>query len=152
MCDGPEDGAVAHAVGQALAECAIQESRCDAEKRWFCGQLRKDAVTKRRATLVEQRVQLGFDTGRNGAHRLGETHVDLGLVEHPVRRREQRFADVEVVVGKLEIEEGRFRLLELGCCRQDVIGRLRRLGHGDVDDDGAVEGAHRFAPARAVGQ
>ena len=63
-----------------------------------------------------------------------------------------RAAEVEVVVRELEVEERRLRLLELRRRRQHVVGELRGLGHGDVDDDDELERVERLAHARPVGE
>ena len=58
---------------------------------------------------------------------------------------------MKVVVGELEVEEGRLGLLELARDRQHVVRESRRLGEGDVDDHHELERRERLAHAHAVG-
>ena len=56
------------------------------------------------------------------------------------------------VVGELEVEERRLRLLVLARGRQHVVGVARRLGHRDVDHDHELERVERLGEALRVGE
>ena len=89
---------------------------------------------------------------REQTHRLHDPGVDLRLGQSSVERVEDRRTHAEVVLGEAEGEEGRLDLLVLRRRGQDVVGLLRRLGHGHVDDHGEVELAHRPAELLRAGQ
>ena len=77
---------------------------------------------------------------------------DLGLRQCSGQRVEQRPTQLKTVVRELEIEEGGFRLLELGRCRQHVVGESGGLGHRDVDDDHQFQRLERLPARRRIGQ
>ena len=146
------EAAAAAPCGERRTERAIEHDRGDgAEARVGRGGLDErggELPAARRAGGAQRlEVLVAEDAGR-----LDETGVDLRLGERPVRRREQRMAQMEDVVRELEVEERRLVLLELRRRRQDVVGQAGRLGHEDVDDDDDLELRHGLAHPLAVGE
>ena len=86
------------------------------------------------------------------AERFDDPSPDLGFGSVPDVYGEDRFAEVDAVLGELEVEEDSFGLLVLGGGGEHVVGLAGGLGHGDVDDHREVECPHCGAESRRVGQ
>lgn len=86
------------------------------------------------------------------AERLDESGVDLGFGDRAWQLVEYWSSKVEVVLGKLEVEERGFPFLELRWGRQHVVGELCGFGHRNVDDDDELQRLKCFAHAGAVGE
>jgi len=83
------------------------------------------------------------------ADRPDDPRVYLRFRQRAGQRIDDRWAELEDLVGELEVEKRALPFLELRGGRKHVVGELRRLGHGGVDDDAEFE---RSSPLRAVGQ
>ena len=137
----PQRGGVGGAVGQDPPERAVEEDGHDVGEAGMVGHRRLGPVEETGAVVAGDLGQpVEHCLLREDPEALEEPGVDLGFGQRPVEGLEERWAQVEVVRRPLEGEERVLPLLVLGGGRQHVVGQGRRLGVGDVDDDGQLAG------------